>query len=196
MVEAARRLVLASGSPRRRELLRSSGYEFDLEMPAIDEAERPGEDPREQVRRLALKKAQAVLGRVDSGACILAADTIVVIDDTVLGKPSDREDAARMLLRLAGRTHRVLTGYAALDSEGKRCEVDVVESHVRMRDVSPEEARAYAEGGEPLDKAGGYALQGEGGRFVEHVEGSRTNVIGLPLETVLPVLESFGVKRS
>ncbi len=190
---AATKLILASSSPRRRDLLRAEGFEFEVAPPAVDESARPGESPEAQAQRLALDKASAVAKHASDGDCVLAADTLVVLHDTVLGKPRDAEEAAEMLLRIAGRTHRVLTGYALLCGNG-RSDVGVVESRVEMREVSPEEARAYAASGEPLDKAGAYAVQGEGGRFVSGITGSRSNVIGLSLEALMPLLARLGVR--
>lgn len=200
MGEKVQRLILASSSPRRLELLRSRGFEFNVVEPNVDESLREGESPEQTATRLALSKARAVAERVDPGSCVLAADTIVVIDDTMLGKPTDPEDATRMLVRLGGRTHRVITGYAALVAgssaqtvAGGSIESGVEVSRVQMRPIRCEEARAYVAGGEPLDKAGAYAVQGEGGRFVERIVGSRSNVIGLPLEPVVRALERLGV---
>ncbi|MEX2208432.1 MAG: Maf family protein, partial [Myxococcota bacterium] len=127
-------------------------------------------------------------------ACVLAADTLVVVDADVLGKPRDADEAAEMLLRIQGRTHRVLTGFALVVRALGVEEHGVVESEVRMHAVGRETARAYALSGEPLDKAGAYAAQGEGGRFVAEIRGSRTNVIGLPMEAVVPLLAKLGVE--
>jgi len=194
MSEHERRLILASSSPRRQRLLHEEGFDFDLAIPHVHEAARPDETPEAQALRLALEKARAVAARAAPDRCVLAADTLVVLGANVFGKPRDEAEAAQMLLRLAGRSHRVLTGFALLVSGTDLCEMGVEESTVRMRSVDPEEARAYAASGEPLDKAGAYAVQGEGGRFVEGIHGSRSNVIGLPLEAVLPRLEKFGVR--
>ena len=188
----SRKLVLASASPRRRELLRAAGYDFVVEPPRVDEVARPEEEPAALAERLAREKCEEVAGRIGGDACVLAADTIVVIDGDVLGKPSDVEDAAAMLLRLAGRRHRVITGYCVrVGAAPPRSGTST--SEVRMRRVGAEEARAYAASGEPLDKAGGYAVQGEGGRFVEAIVGLRSNVIGLPLEDLAPLLADAGV---
>ena len=195
MSEHGRRLILASRSPRRMALLREAGFEFELAAPDVSEAARAGETPEAQAQRLALLKASEVAKRADSGACVLGADTMVVLEGCVFGKPRDGAEAVQMLLRLAGRRHRVLTGFALLVTGTDLCEVGVEESAVSMYPVSPEEARAYAAGGEPLDKAGAYALQGEGRRFVEAISGSRSNVIGLPLEAVVPRLERLAVPR-
>lgn len=161
--------------------------------PDVVESLAAGEPPERAAVRLALAKARAVAPNADAQSCVLAADTLVVVDEEVLGKPRDADDAARMLLRLAGRIHRVVTGYAVLVPQGPH-ETGIELSRVHIRAVSCVEARAYAASGEPLDKAGGYAVQGEGGRFVEHIEGSRSNVIGLPLEAVLPALARLGVE--
>ena len=190
---AARKLILASSSPRRHQLLREAGYEFEVEPPSVDERFAEHEAPEQIVRRLALEKARQVAERVGPGACVLAADTLVVLGGQIFGKPADTREAEQMLRRLAGQTHRVLTGFAVIRSDDGHAEQGVSVSHVRMRKISPEHARAYAESGEPVDKAGGYAVQGEAGRFVESIEGLRSNVIGLPLEDVAPLLERCGV---
>ncbi len=195
MREAGRRLILASRSPRREALLREAGFQFEQAAPDVCEAARPGEAPESQAQRLALLKARAVAERAEPDSCVLAADTLVVIDECVLGKPRDPAEAVEMLLRLAGRRHRVLTGFALLIPRTGRHEVGLEESAVQLRHLSPEEAHAYVASGEPLDKAGAYALQGEGSRFVEAVTGSRSNVIGLPLEVVVPRLERLAVRR-
>jgi septum formation protein len=196
-VDSIRRpLILASTSPRRHELLRSAGFDFVVAPPGVEETVLPGESPEVMARRLALLKARAVAERSTPESCVLAADTLVVLDERVLGKPQDVDEAARMLLTLAGRAHRVVTGFALLVAGTDLCEVAVEQSEVRMRPVGSDEARAYAADGEPLDKAGAYAVQGAGGRFVEAIDGSRSNVIGLPLEAVLPRLAAFGVRPS
>jgi len=190
----ARALVLGSGSPRRRELLGEAGFAFRIDVPRVDEKLIDGDAPEAQALRLALEKGREVAGRADAESCVLAADTLVVIDDRILGKPADAAEAQHMLLSLAGRTHRVLTGYALLCRATSEQATGVAESHVRMRTVSAKEARAYAETGEPLDKAGGYAVQGRAGSFVEEITGLRTNVIGLPVEDLVPLLAAFGVR--
>jgi septum formation protein len=183
-----RPLVLASSSPRRRDLLREAGFRFEIAAPAVDERELPGERPEATARRLALEKARAVAARVPRVTCVLGADTIVVIDGRQLGKPRDEPEAVEMLLSLAGRTHRVLTGFALVVAELGVEESGVVESLVRMHAVDRVTAEKYAATGEPLDKAGAYAAQGEAGRFVAEITGSRANVIGLPVEELLPRL--------
>jgi septum formation protein len=194
-IDSAARLILASGSPRREELLRLAGFTFSVVVPTVQEDPRPGEAPEVRARRLADAKAEAILRAVRPDPCVLGADTLVVVDEEVLGKPRDVDDAVRMLLQLANRTHRVLTGFALMQhgKDGITKLGGVEESRVRMIPFSREAARAYAETGEPLDKAGAYAVQGLGGQFVEAVEGSRSNVIGLPLERVVPLLAELGV---
>ena len=186
-------LVLASGSPRRRTLLALAGYEFRVQIPDVDESPLPNEAPEAMVLRLAIDKATAVSFAAGSEACVLACDTTVVRDGVALGKPSSLDDAARMLLSLAGRSHEVVTGYAIRAPRQDHIERGTVTTIVTMRPIAATEAADYAASGEPLDKAGAYALQGEGGRFIERVDGSRSNVIGLPLETVVPLLERYGL---
>jgi septum formation protein len=181
--------VLASGSPRRRELLRAVGLAFEVVPPNLDESARRGETPEGRVRRLAREKALAVAGRLaPPPRLVLGADTVVVLGDAVLGKPADPPEAEAMLARLAGRTHRVLTGLSLVRSGDLVRRETCVESRVRLRAAGAAEIRAYVETGEPLDKAGAYALQGLGRRFVEEVVGSRSNVIGLPLDETLALL--------
>lgn len=184
--------VLASSSPRRRRLLEAAGYDFVAIAPGVDEASLRGESPSEMVGRLAALKAAAA---GETGDLVVGVDTTVVCDGVVLGKPHDEETAVAMLLDLAGRTHTVLSGWAIL-RDGAVLDAGVVESTVTMRAIEPAEARAYAATGEPLDKAGAYALQGRGGEFVLGVSGPRSNVIGLPLRAVVDALRRAGVEPS
>jgi MAF protein len=183
-------LVLASASPRRRELLEAAGVPHEVIPADIDERAREGESPVELALRLAREKAVAVAQRLrGEPRQVLGSDTIVVLDDRVLGKPRDREDALRLLRALAGRTHTVVTAVAVVDSQSLAARQCAVESRVTLRSASEEELRRYVATGEPLDKAGAYAIQGEGGWLVSHLEGSRSNVIGLPVEETLALLE-------
>jgi septum formation protein len=184
-------LILASSSPRRRLLLSAAGFTFDVTTPDVDEAVLGGEEPDRMVVRLARDKALGTPTRSD--AVVLAADTTVVLDGEILGKPADEEDAAAMLLSIAGRTHVVLTGWA-LARSGAILEDGFDSSLVVVRPVAENEARQYAATGEPLDKAGAYALQGAGARFVRSVAGSRSNVIGLPLKPVVAALRRAGIE--
>jgi len=196
MDDTSRCLILGSNSPRRRDLLAEAGFTFEIAEPDVDESVLPGESAEALARRLALAKARVVAARFPAAACVLAADTLVVVDADVLGKPRDADEAVEMMLRIQGRTHRVLTGYALIVHALGVEQHGVVESEVRMHPVDRSAARAYALSGEPLDKAGGYGAQGDGGRFVAEIRGSRTNVIGLPMETVVARLASLGVEPS
>ena len=185
------RLILASASPRRRELLLDAGYEFDVEPAHVDETELAGEAPREYVRRVAAHKARAIAAR--HGECaVLAADTTVVVDRTMLAKPIDDDDARRMLRLLAGRAHVVLTGVVVRGPRGER--TALAESVVRFRPISREEVDWYVSTGEPHDKAGAYGIQGLASRFVEGVEGSYSNVVGLPVGAARSLLKEAGVR--
>jgi septum formation protein len=187
-------LVLASGSPRRRSLLERAGVCFEVCPADLPEERGPGEEPGDFARRLAAEKARAVARRLgaEPPRFVLGADTIVVVDGDVLGKPTDATDALALLSRLVGRSHRVLTGIAVVaTASGQECST-LVESGVSMRRAGEAELRDYVAGGEPLDKAGAYAVQGEGRRFVTAIEGSETNVIGLPLDETLALLRQAG----
>lgn len=186
-------LVLASSSPQRRLLLEAAGFEFVVREPHVDEGRVGAEAPRDMVARLATLKAGTVH---PPGNVVLGVDTVVVVDGgAVLGKPGNEATAVEMLLRLAGSTHSVLSGWAVLQ-DGRPTDHGVAESIVTMRRIEVAEAEAYAVTGEPIDKAGGYALQGRGGAFVAAIAGSRSNVIGLPLRAVVPALRRAGVAPS
>jgi septum formation protein len=188
-------LVLASASPRRRELLANAGVRFEVIPSHLPESARPGETPAQLAQRLAGEKAGAVARSLGPRPrrWVLGADTIVVIDGEVLGKPDDAGHALELLRRLAGRCHRVLTGVALVASDRLAEQHAVVESFVHMRAAGDGELRAYVATGEPLDKAGAYAAQGIGRRLIEKIEGSESNVIGLPLEETLALLRAAGI---
>jgi septum formation protein len=183
-------LILASASPRRRDLLDGAGIAFEVIPGDIPEQRRQNEGPVAFASRLAAEKARAVAERVgpEPARRVLGADTIVVVDESILGKPRDSEHALEMLTRLTGRSHEVVTAVALVHSDSLAAHVRAVTSRVRMRAASAEELRDYVAAGESLDKAGAYALQGGGRRFVERVEGSESNVIGLPLDETLELL--------
>ena len=185
-------LVLASSSPRRRDLLRSLGLEFEVRVPVVDERPLRDEDPGSYVLRLARQKALAVSG---PGQVVLAADTTVVYGGSIIGKPGSPGDACRMLSRLEGETHTVLTGVAVVRQDEAEAQVDVElsRSEVRLLPMTAAEISAYVETEEPLDKAGAYALQGIGAMFVAEVHGSPSNVIGLPLHLAARLLRMPGV---
>ncbi len=184
----AGRLVLASASPRRRELLESLDLDFAVRPATVDETPGPGERPRDLVRRLARAKAEA--GARD-GEWVLAADTIVVEDGAILGKPADRDDARRMLERLQGRWHLVLTGTALRPPAGDTLHA-VESTRVLFAELTPEQIDWYAATGEPDDKAGAYAVQGLGSLFILEIDGNYSNVVGLPLPTVRQLFEGAG----
>lgn len=180
--------VLASASPRRAELLSAAGYTFTVEAAEVDETPRPGEAPPAYVRRLAEAKAQAVALR-RAGAVVLGADTTVVADGGILGKPADGADAAMMLARLQGRAHDVLTGVALTD--GSRTLAAVSVTRVWFSAMTTDEIAAYVASGEPMDKAGAYAIQGRAARYVTRIEGSYGNVVGLPVALVHELFGRF-----
>jgi septum formation protein len=184
-------LILASASPRRRELLTQAGYRFQVEASSVAESRRPGEDAIRFVTRLAREKAEEVFARHQSSAeavTVLGADTVVVCDGEVMGKPVDASEAERMLLLLSGRTHQVVTGVAVVWASGS-AEVAAELTQVTMRTISPEEVSDYVAGGEPMDKAGAYAIQGYAGRWIPRISGCYFNVVGLPLALVASLLE-------
>jgi len=194
-VKQQKSLVLASASPRRKQILEQLGLTFRVIPSGFDETLLEGETPAVHVERLARGKAAEVvaqLASVGEAPCVLAADTIVVIDDEILGKPRDDGDALRMLLGLAGRTHRVNTG-VALCVPGVEPVSAVFESEVRFRELTRARAAAYVASGEGRDKAGSYAIQGLGAGLVREIAGSYTNVVGLPAAETLDLLLAAGV---
>jgi len=183
-------LILASSSPRRRMLLAQAGVAFEVRPPKIPEQSRTGEAPADFALRMAREKAIEIARRAGPQPArrVLGADTVVIIDGETLGKPDGAEHAVALLSRLLGRVHRVITAVALVDSASLEERHAVVESRVTLRPATPAELRAYVATGEPLDKAGAYAAQGEGRRFIEKIEGSETNVIGLPMQETLALL--------
>jgi septum formation protein len=196
LIDASRPLVLGSGSPRRRELVSALGLPFRVLAADIDEQVRAGEDPLGYLERITSEKLAAVRGRVAGAehAAILVADTSVVLDGDVLGKPTDVADAARIFGRIAGRAHTVLTRYAiGLPGTVEADAARTVATEVHVRAASAAEIQAYAATGEGLDKAGAYAVQGIGTFFIERLIGSYSNVIGLPACEVLADLRALGL---
>lgn len=180
-------LHLASTSPRRREILETLGIEFDVIPVETDESALAGETPGEMVLRLAIAKAEAAT----HGEFVLAADTVVVLDNCVLGKPRDADDALEMLLALAGRTHEVLTGVALKTPAGTRSVLSTTD--VQFREIGRDEATRYWHSGEPSDKAGAYGIQGLGGMFVKAIKGSYSGVMGLPVFETVELLVAAGL---
>ena len=180
-------LLLASASPRRADLLKAAAIPFDVLAVHVDESPVGGETPEAHVRRLAEDKARAASLR-RPGAVVLAADTVVVVDDHILGKPRDAADAAGMLRSLSGRAHAVLTGVAMLSAS--TAAVEVACTRVWFSPLDDEEIDWYVRSGEPLDKAGAYAIQGLASRFIERIDGSYSNVVGLPVALVYRLLQN------
>ena len=174
------KIILASASPRRAEILRTVGWPFDALAVHIDESRRQGEDAASYVQRLAREKAETAASRT-VGLNVVGADTTVVVDDQILEKPVDADDARRMLKMLSGRWHKVLTGVALVDRQSPETRVAYQETEVKFATMNADEIEWYVSGGEPMDKAGAYAIQGQGARFIDGIRGDYFNVVGLPV---------------
>jgi septum formation protein len=183
------RFLLASASPRRRELLRNAGFDFDVQPSQVVERSHSGEPPEQFVRRAAREKAMQVAASCPADSFVLGADTVVVIDGETLGKPSNREDATRMLQVLSGRTHQVHTGVCLVRAPGEIEALEHATTFVTLRELDEEEIRRYVESGEPMDKAGAYAVQGLASKFVTCISGCYSNVVGLPVALVYEMLK-------
>lgn len=184
-------IVLASASPRRSELLTSAGFRFSVDVADVDESPLAGENPEAYVLRVARAKARVVADRRrESGTIVLAADTTVAVDGEILAKPENDLDAIRMLQLLAGRVHDVFTGVVLLS--GGRELSEVVPTRVRLLPITFDEIHWYVRSGEPMGKAGAYGIQGRAARFVDWIEGSWSNVVGLPVATVYRLLRDLG----
>ncbi len=181
------RLILASGSPQRFSLLVEAGFEPEVRIPEVDESIQTGESARSLVERLAIKKLDAV---INVGECGVAADTVVSVNEKILGKPGTPEIALEMLQTLSGETHQVITGVALSGPKGRRSLI--VATQVKWRELTKEEIVTYIKTGEPLDKAGGYGIQGGGKNFVVSFEGSFDNIVGLPVDEVISCLNELG----
>ena len=186
------RFVLASASPRRKELLRSIGLSFEVVPSQVEERQEEGESVSAYVERLAREKAAAVAFQ-HPGTWVLAADTVVFIDGHTLEKPDGKAGAAAMLSRIAGREHTVFTGVALVCRDSGYSDSSVTSSRVRLLPLTPSEIDWYVKTGEPMDKAGAYAVQGVGGMFIESIDGSYTNVVGLPLSEVFRMMKKAGI---
>lgn len=185
-------IVLASGSPRRSEILTSVGWSFVKDVADVDESEREGESPEDYVRRLSLEKASAVAKR-NEDRIVLGADTTVVIGGSIIGKPIDLDDAARMLRLLSGNWHEVLTGVSLVKSSGGEVasSTDLQRTRVKFSELSDSEIDFLVRFGEPLDKAGAYAVQAQAALFIEGIEGDYWNVVGLPISLVYEMIRKF-----
>lgn len=190
------RLILASGSPRRREYFERMGYEFEVVRPGTEERVRGGETARDYVGRNAAEKAAEVARRAGPGAVVVSADTVVVRGEEILEKPKDAADARRMLRELSGATHQVMTGLCIREGGDGGKEVrTVVKTDVEFKELGEEEIEAYIASGEPMDKAGAYAIQGLAAYMIRAIRGSYTNVVGLPLAETADILAgTFGVR--
>jgi septum formation protein len=189
-------LILASGSPRRAQLLGEMVRSFRILPSDVDEDQVEGETPGDYVVRVSREKAESVADGLEprtGGHWVLAGDTIVVLEEAVLGKPDDGDHARRMLEQLQDRRHEVITGVCLLNRKQAVCCLEAVRTQVWMRRIEPEEMDAYIRTGEPFDKAGGYAIQGHGGRFVRKIEGSYSNVVGLPMERLSELFLMYGI---
>ncbi len=187
-----RKIILASASPRRKQLLKQLGLDFEVIPSNVEEVLNPRLKPRHQVEELALQKAQAVATQFED-AIIIGADTLVALGDDILGKPKDVNDAKRMLKKLRGRQHSVFTGFVLIDTVSKRTLVKSIETKVWFRKLSPQEISQYIEKEKPMDKAGAYAIQGLGSLFVEKIEGDFFGAVGMPLFTLARELKKLGV---
>lgn len=199
------KLILASGSPRRAEILTSVGWQFTKDSADIDETELPSEAPEDYVQRLAREKAEAVARKYED-AIVLGADTTVVIDEQIIGKPADLADAKRMLKMLSGNWHEVLTGVAlvrsvpsaladGLDAANPKSVVGMQRTRVKFEEMSEREIEFLAAKGDPLDKAGAYAVQAQAALFIEGIEGDYWNVVGLPVNLVYGLIKQFAGDR-
>ena len=183
------RLILASASPRRRDLLRNAGFDFEVRPGQIVEEIQPGELPEDFARRAAQEKALQIAASSPRGGLVLGADTVVVIGGQTLGKPSDPQDAARMLRLLSGRTHQVHTGICLVRAPDRVEALKHETTLVTFRELDEEEIRQYVESGEPSDKAGAYAIQGLASKFVTRISGCYSNVVGLPVAVGYEILK-------
>lgn len=189
-------IVLASASPRRSQLLAAAGVRFTVVPSEAPEDIFPGETPQQHVTRLSLLKAGEVARRDDvAGRWFIGSDTVVVRDEAILGKPADAAEAAAMLRSLSGRTHRVISGYAVIDRTTREETAEAITTMVRFRELTEREIQGYIATGEPFGKAGAYAIQGIGACLIPAIEGSYTNVVGLPLCEVVETLERMGAVR-
>jgi septum formation protein len=185
-------IILASNSPRRRDLLRQVGLSFSIDPADVDESVRVGESPESYALRVALDKARGAASRAEEGM-VIAADTIVVLDERILGKPKDHNDAVRMLTLLSGRVHEVVTGLAVLSVADGSVHSGIARTRVWFRELSPQTVEAYVRSGEPLDKAGAYGIQEKGALLVKKIDGCYFNVVGLPLSLLAELLQYAGV---
>ena len=189
------KIILASTSPRRKELLESIGIQFEIIAPTSDESFLEKESPENYVLRLSSDKALSVSRNLDGNTLVIGADTIIVVDNKILGKPKDEEDAKIMLNKISGRAHYVLTAFSITKGEHEILHTHIVGTEVIVKTLEPQEREGYIKTGEPMDKAGAYGIQGFGAFMVKEVRGSYTNVVGLPLVEVTEALKKLGALK-
>ena len=189
------KLILATASPRRVQILRDAGFTFQIISSAVDETVLEGESPQDLVRRLAQQKARLVAARAVGPAIVVGADMVVVADRQMLGKPGSADEARAMLQLLSGRTHTVYTGLALIRLPDEASRLGLESTQVTFEPMSPNDISSYVASGEPFDKAGAYAIQGRGGRYISRIEGCYFNVVGLPLARLCHLLRELGWKQ-
>jgi septum formation protein len=187
------RIILASSSPRRRELLSTLGFAFDVINPSSDETVSENETPEDFALRVSVEKAWSVSRSLGEGAVVIGADTIVVVDGEILGKPEDPEEASSMLRKLSGKEHHVFTAFSIVKPKNEILHSEIVDTSVRVKPLAASEIEGYIKTGEPMDKAGAYGIQGIGSFMVRGIEGSYSNVVGLPVEELLAALKKLGI---
>jgi len=187
------RIVLASSSPRRRELLSTLGLGFEVIHPSSDETVSGNETPEDFVLRASAEKASSVSMSLGEGVVVIGADTVVVVDGEILGKPRDPEDASSMLRKLSGKEHHVYTAFSIVRPKNEILHSEIVDTSVRVKPLAASEIEGYIKTGEPMDKAGAYGMQGIGSFMVGGFEGSYSNVVGLPVEELLAALKKLGI---
>lgn len=189
------KIILASTSPRRKDLLQSVGIQFEIIAPSSDESLLAKERPENYALRLSKEKALSVSKNLDGNTLVIGADTIVVVDNQILGKPKDEEDAKIMLSKISGKAHHVLTAFSITKGEDEILHTHIVGTEVIVKTLEPQEIEGYIKTGEPMDKAGAYGIQGVGAFVVKEVRGSYTNVVGLPLVEVTEALKKLGALK-
>jgi septum formation protein len=187
-----KKIILASGSPRRKELLEKIGLKFEVESSNYEEDIYPGLQPHDVAKKRSLKKAEIVASK-NKNVVIIAADTFIVFDGQILGKPSTANESRKMLQKLNGKSHSVITGFSVIDTAKNKTLSRSVETIVFLKKLTPSEIDTYVKSKEPLDKAGGYAIQGLGAVIVDRIEGDYLNVVGLPLSALTEALKEFGI---
>ncbi len=188
------RIILASSSPRRKKLLAQMGLQFEVIPSECKEKFLPEQSPAEIATKLALDKAKNVSARIQEPALVIGADTIVVRENKILGKPKDKDEAYSMLCQLQGQVHQVITGLAVIDTQSGRCLTGYERTQVELAPLTPQEIKWYISTGEPMDKAGAYAIQGFGGILIKRISGCYYNVVGLPIHRLWVMLKQMGIR--